>query len=431
MNSLLRKLFFLQLLLFFPSAAFIVSSFFSGEDILHESFIRSEVSAFIDNYRVDPNTRLPQGHTISSFIGKAGIPSKYQPYINKLEPGVHELNLEGLADFSGEQETRIMVAEIRPNEPYFYFISNVGDFKGERVLLNNMFISILAYLIISSFFILTLARFLKHKISYPLASIRKTITSIKETDPTTDLSHITPDGEIGLLAEAIEEKNKRIATVLEREKNTMRNISHELRTPITVLKSSITLVKMNQIDNQYYLLAPEMLNKLERSTRDLESITNAFLYLGHEDSPDIDEETNAATTLQQVIDDYQYLIKHKKINLVVNVEPTTTIRCQPSVYYIAIANLIRNAFTFTEQGDITIISTENSFSIKDSGPGIDPILAETLTKAGVKSSTSQGFGMGLHIVDRVCERMNWRLEIEHGNKQTGLQASIQFHNVTQ
>ena len=58
---------------------------------------------------------------------------------------------------------------------------------------------------------------------------------------------------------------------------------------------------------------------------------------------------------------------------------------------------MRNAFQYTMRGKVEIIALTDRVSIYDSGPGID--------------STMQRAGIGLTIVERLCERMNWRLTI--------------------
>jgi len=44
--------------------------------------------------------------------------------------------------------------------------------------------------------------------------------------------------------------------------------------------------------------------------------------------------------------------------------------------------------------------------------GIDPGQLESVTDSHVKGETSQGFGLGLNIVSRLCKRFDWELIIE-------------------
>lgn len=52
------------------------------------------------------------------------------------------------------------------------------------------------------------------------------------------------------------------------------------------------------------------------------------------------------------------------------------------------------------------------FSIKDTGQGIDNKAIDTVTPPHVKDTKSQGFGLGLNIVSRLCRRFGWELKIE-------------------
>ena len=51
------------------------------------------------------------------------------------------------------------------------------------------------------------------------------------------------DDQIGVLAQALDRSIQRITRFIEREKNFIRDSSHELRTPVTVIKDAVELIR--------------------------------------------------------------------------------------------------------------------------------------------------------------------------------------------
>ena len=88
------------------------------------------------------------------------------------------------------------------------------------------------------------------------------------------------------------------------------------------------------------------------------------------------------------------------------------VRAREEILYIAVTNLIRNAFYFTAKGSVTITLDDAHIGVQDTGMGIEPGQLETVTHSHVKGATSQGFGLGLNIVSRLCKRFGWQLIIE-------------------
>mgnify|MGYP000169796087 CR=1 FL=1 len=62
-------------------------------------------------------------------------------------------------------------------------------------------------------------------------------------------------------------------------------------------------------------------------------------------------------------------------------------------------------------GDAVLIT------LRDTGPGIAVEDADRLKRRGRRGRDSDGFGLGLAIVDQLCERLGWRLEID--NRHSG------------
>lgn len=207
--------------------------------------------------------------------------------------------------------------------------------------------------------------------------------------------------EVGVLAGAIEATLERISAFVARERYFTGSASHELRTPITVITGALELLEQSD-------LSPDdmkAVDRLRRATLEMKSTIEMFLCIAREaDDGLYGEQFPVAPLVSQAIDQQRYMLNGKSIEVDVESLAAPVVSGHPQAFLIAVNNLVRNAFeqTLVGQGPITVLIREhellvtNSLSSEDVGP---------LTAAG--SSPSNGYGLGLGIVQRLCERNGW------------------------
>jgi signal transduction histidine kinase len=76
---------------------------------------------------------------------------------------------------------------------------------------------------------------------------------------------------------------------------------------------------------------------------------------------------------------------------------------------IVVGNLIRNAFSYTREGRVTIVLDETGIRVIDTGVGIADYQLDDIFKPFY--SDQGGEGIGLSLVKRICLRYGWRLEV--------------------
>jgi len=76
-----------------------------------------------------------------------------------------------------------------------------------------------------------------------------------------------------------------------------------------------------------------------------------------------------------------------------------------------IANLIRNAISYTEHGHIAICLDERGVSVKDTGIGIPKEQIQRIFDR-YYVGTAGGEGIGLSLVKRICGRYGWNIDID-------------------
>jgi signal transduction histidine kinase len=102
--------------------------------------------------------------------------------------------------------------------------------------------------------------------------------------------------------------------------------------------------------------------------------------------------------------------KSVDINLVARADPVLNV--PPALFQIALVNLIRNAVDHTAKGDVTVFIDDDRVVVSDSGEGIAQKDLSAVTQPHVSGSGSKGFGLGLTIVKRLCDRLNWQFNIQ-------------------
>jgi len=119
--------------------------------------------------------------------------------------------------------------------------------------------------------------------------------------------------------------------------------------------------------------------------------------------------------------DYQFdfledLILSKKLEISTNYEDNVQIKVNPYLAEVLFSNLIKNAIRHNiEGGKIIIELTGKQLMISNSGSALmtDP---ENLFKRFYKSSTSkESLGLGLSIVQKICEVYDFRLNYDYQN----------------
>ena len=253
----------------------------------------------------------------------------------------------------------------------------------------------------------------------PLMSLAQTMRSFDLSNDKLDSLHLDDytqsgvDDEVSVLADSLKDFTQRLKHQLQREREFTHDVSHELRTPLAVISGSLEI-----LNKQPDLSPPQVraIRRMKTTSGDMLSIIETLLVLARDtESPDVPKEVVQVnqllpTIIQQVesthnIDNHVELSLHDK-HLLEVIAPNQTVN-------IVLSNLLRNACNYTHEGSVAVHIYADRVSIDDSGKGIAEDELERIQQPFQRSSTqADGYGLGLDIVRRLCERFDWRLEIQ-------------------
>ena len=232
----------------------------------------------------------------------------------------------------------------------------------------------------------------------------------KEVPP---LDNLTKIREFRQLSDAALDMGNRSYKAYEEQKQFIENASHELQTPLAIVRGKVELLaesegmteqQMEQLDEIYATLGRAV--KLNKSLLLLSRIENGQ-YTEMEDVS-LDE------ILDELFPDLMDIYEHKQVRLIrKREEQPFIIRCNHSLAQILVSNLVRNSLLHNrEGGELQVLTTPTSLVIKNTGDV--PLDGEKLFRRfyhgmdGKKDST----GLGLAIARSIALSSSLKLTYE-------------------
>ncbi|MBN7825062.1 HAMP domain-containing histidine kinase [Bowmanella dokdonensis] len=225
------------------------------------------------------------------------------------------------------------------------------------------------------------------------------------------------DDEVGMLAETIEKTLERISAFVERERYFTSSASHELRTPITVITGALELLEQSDLS----AADAKALNRVRRATLDMKTTIEMFLCLARETDDGLyDEQFSVMPLVSKAIDQQRYLLNGKCIDVDIHELAKPLVCGHPQAFSIAVNNLVRNAFehTLDGQGPITILIKEQELLVTNQ---VCSNADERHTPT--EAPSHHGYGLGLGIVQRLCERNGWSFSLLADKKRVATRLS--------
>jgi signal transduction histidine kinase len=383
-----------------------IGVYFAVEDIeveLVEESLQSELDYFLNQQDRPP----PGHHQLSSKIElyyvddeqKKIVPEK----IRELANGHHDLKLE--------QELFHVLVTSDSQHGTVYMVRNATHFEQREVALHTALIaSVVAAILIA----LWLGRWLSGKIISPVSTLARQVAELKPGDHTPlQERNSFADDEVGQLAATFDLYLDQLAQFIEREQEFTSNASHELRTPLAVINSAAELLLENpQLSERVH----SQIERIARAGNRMTQMVEVLLLLAREplpgESDDEKERCNLKEACMEVSEQHRFLTQGKILTLRCDIIHDFEIEAPRAVVAIVLGNLVRNALTYTHEGEVILTVDNGQVEVKDSGTGIPPEQLDQIFQRHYRGIQSGGSGIGLAIVKRICERQRWEIGIE-------------------
>ncbi|MCF2947875.1 HAMP domain-containing histidine kinase [Paraglaciecola aquimarina] len=400
-TSSMRRIFTRLLLAFFTlqlivGLIFVVKSFLAGQEVLHSALLTQLANDFIWAYQKNPNYTHANTPSFSVYLASQPLPKNVSASVEKLPLGLHIIDQGQISEL--EQELQVLIVAV--NEQRIIFVSQVSEPDDVLLLLDKTLGFLLSYLFIIALLGLVSIWLLRRHLLHPLQRLINNVDSWDFDGQPSHFSEQFERSDLRVLACSLDELSDRLAKYVKRERKVTRNISHELRTPITVIRSTLDMMVLrnNQLTNEQDAIDfSHHIAKLKRACSELESIIHAILWLGREKWP-TEEAIQADLEIQRVIED---LAGHPSLQgneIACDIQPHIKLYCPDILFRILLSNLIRNALEHGQEKSLVLQLTTKQLSISNT------------QNKNIQALKSKHFGLGLDIVKQICKRVGWRFE---------------------
>ncbi|CAH0200757.1 HAMP domain-containing sensor histidine kinase [Chryseobacterium sp. Bi04] len=203
-------------------------------------------------------------------------------------------------------------------------------------------------------------------------------------------------------------------SVFKTQKEFTENASHELQTPLAILKNKLDiLLQSEDLTERQYQIAEEMYRALTRISR----INKNLLLLAKIDNSQFDnaEIIQFDGLLDQSMEILQEHFDHKNISVDKNISSDIKVNGNSGLTEVLINNLILNAIRHTSpNGSISVKLTSSVLEVANSGT--EKLNTEFLFKRFSKlSSDHKGSGLGLAIISEICKFHQWKISYKFEN----------------
>lgn len=221
----------------------------------------------------------------------------------------------------------------------------------------------------------------------------------------------TSDPEVLALMNALEQFSNRLERFVARERNFTRNASHELRTPLAVIKGNLEL--LNKFPDSPG--REETIARMQRTVRDMESLVETLLILARESESKLQWSAVVLNDLvAEQLEQVRRAVPREEVGVRITADCLLETRAPERVLGIIFHNLLRNAMTFTEHGEVHVHIDRHAVTVRDTGCGMSETELERVFEPFYRAHdrSNEGYGLGLAIVSRLCRRFGWPLEVD-------------------
>lgn len=327
-----------------------------------------------------------------SFHRGAEIPQS----LRGLPPGVQEKTVDGvgLHVLAGHDDMGDYVA-----------VDHESDYEKVELVVYSVFaIGFVGFLLFSYF----LGGYVARRLVTPLTDMAEAVRADSPNLPLQERKD-----ELGLLARAFAAHTAELRDVLERERFFTGDVSHELRSPLTVIMGAAEVIMAQGEGSAGYAQAA----RIYRAAQEAAECVTVLLLLAR--APQLDQQSpvDIGQVARGETERYQHMVAARPVRLLFEESEGGgfAVRAPRELCMTAIGNLVRNACQYTESGTVTVRLGARSVSVEDTGPGLPAAVRAALEGQGsvpAGGAGSAGTGLGLALVRRICGYLGASLVLE-------------------
>jgi len=263
------------------------------------------------------------------------------------------------------------------------------DTKEVRINL-TIFIATLIALLFLFFYIVTMRKLA------PLKKLNREILEFASGNMDVKITYKSRD-EIGQIGQSFDDAIHHIKKLLDSKNLFMRNMMHELKTPITKGRIAVEMVEEG-LSKRTLILAFDRMNELINELAHVEDITTQGF-----------QKELQEVSMRYVVEESIERLLCNRNQLIIEIEDDTLLITDEKLLALALKNLIDNALKYGENEKVKIVINKQSIKVISKGKSLEYPLAYYLEPFTQEEKRQSGFGLGLYIVDNIAKRLGYTL----------------------
>jgi signal transduction histidine kinase len=408
---------------------------FTIEEVLIEQALAQEAAYYWEARAARADFPVPDTLNLTGYLAPGGDDGAFPSPLRALPPGYHRL--------SSAADLTVVYVEERDGDRLALV------FDGEQVRELSFYFGLvpLGLLLTALYLAAWLAYRAARRAVSPVEWLAREVHRLDPEHPDANAFAAerlpgNPDTEVVDLSDALGRLARRVNEFLERERNFTRDASHELRSPLTVIRLAADMLLSEQ---ELTRPARNSVRRIKRAADDMEELTEAFLLLARESERGLSlEPVWVNDVVAEEVDRVRALAGERALELRLEEDCRMQLVTSDKVLSVMLGNLLRNAVNYTEEGQVVAQVGDGFVAIADSGPGIpreevhevfrpffrggagsarrgtttaipppvDTAAQRPAATAAPGRRPRGGHGVGLTIVKRFSDRFGWPVRID-------------------
>jgi len=373
----------------------------SQEERLVRSIIEDDMRNLLQSYRDEPSSLPPVDPVVGARVSSEGgqwfnLPAS----LGSLPEGVHEVRV-------GDREIHVAVVRFGGERVYRAY-----DYSAYEQHFRE---GIDTLTIVTALFVLPsvwLAYWLSGLLVRQVGGLARQVRALRSGASSAIDPRRYDEREVAELADAVNDYHVRMAAMVEREKEFTANVSHELRTPLTRIRTSCELLE--PVAGTLDVKSRQRLLQIEQAAEDMHALIECLLALAREESATVAASAHIAAIIDAILERYAERLEKQAVRPAVSVPADVRVLANAPALGIVLSNLVDNALRHTRDGELRFTYAEGMLTVEDTGSGIAPEALPHVFDRFYRApgGRGDGFGIGLAIVKKICDRYGWRITVE-------------------
>lgn len=253
------------------------------------------------------------------------------------------------------------------------------------------------------------------RVTRPMDNLIDAARRIEAGDYSTQVPELGPP-ELRSVARAFNSMSARLKTIDEQRRGFLADVTHELRTPLSVIRGQAEAIADGVYPGDATHVAPilDATQALDRLVEDLRTLalTDAGSLVLHK------EPTDLGALVRDTVESFQPQAETTGVTLTTDITGNLPgVEVDPARMRQVISNLLSNAIHHTPSGGSVTVGVSSAtdqvtVTVADTGDGVPPDLLPHVFERFVKGSSSTGSGLGLAIAHDIVTAHGGRIEID-------------------